>query len=84
MSFKDSIKFHEIKMFFLMEHMDMLSILQLNSVIDNFQEMFNRKDFMKNPMLAQYNTIKYALLAYRITWLIENKRIYSLITKCTL
>lgn len=83
-SFKDSIKFHEIKMFFLMEHIEMLSILQLNVVVDNFQEMFNRKDFRNNPMLAQYNTIKYAILCYRVTWLIEKKRIYSLTTKCTL
>ena len=36
-----------------------------------------------NPMLCQYNTIKYSLLIYRISWKIERKRIYSLITKCS-
>lgn len=34
-------------------------------------------------MLSQYNTIKYALLIYRISWKIDKKRIYSLITKCS-
>lgn len=83
-SFRDSIKFHEVKMFFLMEHLDLLSITQLNQVVDNFMEMFNRKDYRLNPMLSQYNTFKYSLLVYRVCWLIERKRIYSLITKCTL
>ena len=34
-------------------------------------------------MLCQFNTIKYSLLIYRITWKIERKKIYSLITKCS-
>lgn len=37
-----------------------------------------------NPVLSQFNTIKYALLVYRISWKINEKRIYSLITKCSL
>jgi len=37
-----------------------------------------------NPMISQYNTIKYALLVYRISFKIAQKKIYSLITKCSL
>jgi len=33
-------------------------------------------------MIHQYNTIKVALLVYRVSWRIEQKKIYSLITKC--
>mmetsp|Transcript_12403 Transcript_12403/g.19381 ORF Transcript_12403/g.19381 Transcript_12403/m.19381 type:complete len:231 (+) Transcript_12403:1572-2264(+) len=33
-------------------------------------------------MLSQYNPVKVSLLVYRVSWLIERKRIYSLITKC--
>ena len=35
-------------------------------------------------MLSQFNTIKYSLLIYRISWKIAEKKIYSLITKCSL
>jgi len=35
-------------------------------------------------MLSQFNTIKYSLLIYRISWKIADKKIYSLITKCSL
>ena len=35
-------------------------------------------------MLSQYNTVKYSLLIYRISWRIKQKKIYSLITKCQL
>ena len=36
----------------------------------------------QNPMISQVNTINVSLLIYRISWKIERKRIYSLITKC--
>jgi len=35
-------------------------------------------------MISQFNTIKITLLIYRICWKIEEKQIYSLITKCSL
>ena len=35
-------------------------------------------------MLSQYNTIKVALLIYRVSWKIEKRKIYSLISKCSL
>jgi hypothetical protein len=37
-----------------------------------------------NPIINQFNTIKIALLIFRICWKIEQKQIYSLITKCSL
>jgi len=33
-------------------------------------------------MVHQYNTVKLALLVFRVSWCIERKKIYSLITKC--
>ena len=41
-------------------------------------------NYKMNPMLSQFNTIKYSLLIYRISWKIAEKKIYSLITKCSL
>jgi len=35
-------------------------------------------------MVSQFNTIKLTLLIYRICWLVEEKQIYSLITKCSI
>ena len=42
------------------------------------------KDAKLNPVINTFNTIKLALLIYRICWKIEKKQIYSLITKCSL
>ena len=44
--------------------------------------MFHRSNPIKHPALYQYNPLKYALLIYRVCWKIEQKKIYSLITKC--
>jgi hypothetical protein len=46
-------------------------------------EILTTKEFKQNPVLSQFNTIKYSLLIYRISWKIERKKIYSLITKCS-
>ena len=56
----------------------------MNQLVDIFMDVLNHRDHKKNPMLSTYNTIKYALLIYRISWKIAQKKIYSLITKCTL
>lgn len=81
---RDSVKFHEMKLFYMHEHFDLLSISQMNWLIDIYMDILHRKELRTNPMLSQYNTIKYALLIYRISWKIAQKRIYSLITKCSL
>jgi hypothetical protein len=80
---KDSLQFHEIKLFFIHEHFDVYSIASLNLLIDTYMDILHSKEFKQNPMLSQFNTIKYSLLIYRISWKIERKRIYSLITKCS-
>lgn len=81
---KESVKFHEMKLFFLHEHFDVLSIAQMNYLIDIYQDILNIKDPKLNPIINQFNTIKIALLIFRICWKIEQKQIYSLITKCSL
>ena len=81
---KDSVKFHEMKLFFLHEHFNTLSIGQMNYLVDIYQDLLNIKDPKQNPIISQFNTIKIALLIYRICWKIEQKQIYSLITKCSL
>ena len=83
-SLKDSVKFHEMKMFYIHENFDLFTISQMNQLIDIYMEILNRKELRMNPMLSQFNTIKYALLIYRISWKIAQKKIYSLITKCSL
>ena len=83
-SLKDSVKFHECKLFFIHQHFDILTISQMNNLVDCYQLILHRKQLKMNPMLNQFNTIKYSLLIYRISWKIEQKKIYSLITKCSL
>lgn len=83
-SIRDSVKFHEIKLFFIHEHFKILSIYQLNQIVDIYQMILTRNDVKSNPVISQFNTIKIVLLIYRICWKIEQKQIYSLITKCNL
>lgn len=80
---RDSAKFHEVKMFFIHEHFDVYTIAQLNLLIDTYMSILHAKDLKDNPVLSQFNTIKYSLLIYRISWKVGRKRIYSLITKCS-
>jgi len=56
----------------------------MNTLIDVLIDVLHTSDLKLNPMLSQYNTIKYSLLIYRVSWKIENRKIYSLITKCYL
>ena len=70
-SLKGSLRFHEHKLFYIHEHFDILTIFQMNYLIDTFMEILHRAEHRHNPMLSQYNTIKYALLIYRISWKIE-------------
>lgn len=81
-SLKDSVKFHEIKMFFIHEHFDVMDVEQLNQLVEIFLLVFKRSEYKYNPMLSQYNTVKYALLVFRVSWRIEKMKVYSLITKC--
>lgn len=83
-SLKESVYFHEIKLFFIHEHFDELSIGQLNALVDIYQDILHHKDPKLNPMTNQFNTIKISMLIYRICYKIEEKNIYSLITKCSL
>jgi hypothetical protein len=81
---RDSVYFHEMKLFFLHEHFDVMSIYQLNLLVDIYQEILHHKESKLNPMVNQFNTIKISMLIYRICFKIEEKNIYSLITKCSL
>jgi hypothetical protein len=70
---KDSTLFHEMKLFFIHEHFDSLSIEQMNLLVDIYQDVLNSKEPKGNPLISQYNSIKVALLIYRICWKIEKK-----------
>ena len=56
----------------------------MNLLLDIYQDILSRQNAKENPMISQFNTIKVTLLIYRICWKIEEKEIYSLITKCSL
>ena len=61
----------------------MLTIQQLDQLISSYQHLLiDTSELSQNPMVSQFNTIKVALLIYRICWRIELQEIYSLITKC--
>ena len=81
---RDSPRFHEIKLFFIHQHFDILDIQQMNNLVDIYQEALHVKEFKLHPIISQFNTVKVALLIYRICWKIEQHQIYSLITKCSL
>ena len=70
-SLRDTTKFHEMKLFYLHEHFDILTITQMNTLIDVYMEILHRKSIKLNPMLSQFNTIKIALLIYRISFKID-------------
>jgi len=67
-SIRDSVKFHEIKLFFILEHFDQFNIQQLNYLVDALRRVFFRADMKQNPMLNSYNTVKLSLLVYRVSW----------------
>ena len=75
--------FHEYKLFFIHQHFDQLTITQMNDLMDILQHDLHHRDYTRNPILSHYNVIKLSLLYYRVSWKIEQKKIYSLITKCT-
>ncbi len=68
LSINDSVKYHELKLFFILEHFDVLSIYQMNQLVVNYQRILNHKDIKLNPIISQFNTVKIALLIYRISW----------------
>ena len=67
-SLRNTTEFHEIKMFFIHQHFDLLTIMQMNDLVDTFNEACTSHDYSQNPILSTYNTIKIALLIYRISW----------------
>jgi len=56
----------------------------MDNLLDIFLNGLAKQNFEENPMVWQFNTIKVSLLIYRVCWLIEEKQIYSLVTKCSI
>jgi len=81
---KESVKFLEIKLFFLHEHFDVLDVEAMNRLLDVFIEVFQRPAYHMNPLVNCYNTVKVSLLVFKVTYRIEKMNIYALITKCQL
>lgn len=48
---KESVLYHEIKLFILHEHFDVLSIYQMNQLIDIYQDVCHHKDPKFNPLI---------------------------------
>ena len=70
---KDSTLYHEMKLFLVHEHFDSFTIEQMNLLVDVYQDILHSKEPKGNPLISQYNSIKVALLIYRICWKIEKK-----------
>lgn len=77
-SVKESPKYHEIKLFFLHEYFNVLTIEQLNQVVNIYQHVLSPKDLKNHPVINQYNTTKVSLLIYRLCNRVSEKRIFSL------
>jgi len=82
-SIRESTKSHEMKLFYLHEHFDVLSVFQMNQLLDIYDQVVHARNPRNNPLINSYNAIKIGLLIYRICWKIEEKQIFSLITKCS-
>lgn len=54
----------------------------MNQIIDYYNTCITIKEPRDNPFISQYNTIKVSLLVYRITFKVDQKKIYSIATKC--
>ena len=52
LSLRDSTNLHEMKMFFIHEHFDVMSIQQMNKLVDTYMEILNRTNYKLNPMLS--------------------------------
>jgi len=51
-SLRDTVKYHEMKLFYLHEHFDLLTIKQMNWLVDVYMEILHRKELKMNPMLS--------------------------------
>ena len=51
-SLKDSVKFHEMKIFFIHEHFEVLSVAQMDTLVDSYQEILHRKELKMNPIIS--------------------------------
>ena len=51
-SIKDTILYHEIKLFYIHEHFDTLSIEQMNFLVDIYQDLVSSKDPKGNPLVS--------------------------------
>jgi hypothetical protein len=49
---KDSTLYHELKLFFIHEHFDNLSIEQMNLLVDIYQEILHSKEPKGNPLIS--------------------------------
>ena len=49
---KGSVLYHEIKLFLIHEHFDILSIEQLNNLVDIYQTIVHSKDPKANPIIS--------------------------------
>lgn len=47
-----SIMFHEMKLFFIHEHFDVLTIQQMNTLVESYMSLVHRKEHRLNPMLS--------------------------------
>lgn len=48
----DSLPYFEIKLFFILEHFDQLTIFQMNKLVNHFLEVLHRPSVKNNPMLS--------------------------------
>mmetsp|Transcript_41399 Transcript_41399/g.63111 ORF Transcript_41399/g.63111 Transcript_41399/m.63111 type:complete len:329 (+) Transcript_41399:1432-2418(+) len=81
-SLRDSIKFMEIKLFFIHEHFDTFDVEGLSKLVDILLLTLKRTRYHLIPVLSCYNPVKVALMIYKVSYRIEQLKIYSLITKC--
>ena len=49
---KGTVLYHETKLFFIHEHFDILSIEQLNNLVDIYQTIVHSKDPKANPIIS--------------------------------
>lgn len=49
---KDSVQYHEMKLFLVHEHFDTLTIEQMNYLVDVYQDILHSKEPKGNPIIS--------------------------------
>lgn len=77
-----SVMYHEVKLLLILHFFNKLSVQSINLLLDILiSQLVNTQTTVKNPCLSQFNIVKYSVLIVQVCWRVEQRNIFSLVTK---